>query len=97
MERIIKSIIKKAKNLKLDAYAEGRYNFENKTDEFEQLAKERADICKGCEFRETEPIKRFRVEDEIKEISGKYCGACGCTLSYLLRQNVKGCKLKKWK
>lgn len=97
MKQIIKSIVKKASNLKLDAYEEGRFNFENKTDKIEQLAQERAKICAECPFNNREPIKEFRVEDDIRSISGKYCEACGCTLSYLLRQNVKGCKLGKWK
>lgn len=93
MEKI-KSIIKKAVNLNLSAYEEGEYNYRNGLMEEEAL--QRAQICKGCDKAELEPIEELRVQDTIQEISGKMCGACGCTLSYLLRQNQKHCKLKKW-
>lgn len=90
----INSIIKKVANLNLSAYEQGEYNFNNGLMQEEALA--RAQICKGCDNAEIEPIEELRVEDSIEEISGKMCGACGCTLSYLLRQNKKHCKLKKW-
>lgn len=89
-----KSIIKKAANLDLAAFKQGKKNYENGL--LQELASERAKICAACDQCEDEPIDDLRVSDTIKEIDGKMCGACGCSLPYLLRQETKSCKLNKW-
>lgn len=60
--------------------------------EVEEIAKRRAEICKGCELYEDEPIDFLQVRDDrIPELSKKMCGDCGCALPTLLRQNAKIC------
>lgn len=90
----LKSLVKKAKNLDLAAYNEGVKN--HKAGKLQELAMERSEICKKCDQMEDEPIDELRVSDNIEAISGKMCGACGCSLPYLLRQEIKSCKLNKW-
>lgn len=90
----IRSLVKKAKNLDLVAYNEGVKNYNEGN--LQDLAIVRSEVCKGCDRLEDEPIVELRVADSIEAISGKMCGACGCSLPYLLRQEIKSCKLKKW-
>ncbi len=92
----IKSLFKKAINLDEEAYKEGLSNYTNQNAEFEIKAMQRAEICGKCDELKTEPVDFLRVKDNIAVISGKMCNACGCTSSYLLRQDIKGCKLGKW-
>lgn len=93
----ITSIAKKVYNINLDAYSEGKRNFDIPDADTEELAKQRALICAGCDMNEVEPISELKVTDpRIPSISNRYCDACGCTLPYLLRQSIKTCKLKKW-
>lgn len=82
----IKSVAKHG----IDPIKIGKRNFENPTEEVEQLARDRV---KYCECLEDEPISFLRVEDKrIPELSNKMCGRCGCTAPYLFRQSVKMCK-----
>jgi len=78
-----------------EPYFEGKRNFENPTDEFEQLAKQRATICGGCRYFRKEPIPFLRIEEtRVPELSEMACGKCGCELSYKTRQDIKKCS--KW-
>lgn len=92
-----KSILKKAVNLDLEAYDEGKLNYDVPTEEMENLAKKRLSICQECKFFEKEPIKELQVNDElIPELSNMMCGSCGCSSPYLLRQTIKRCNKDKW-
>lgn len=89
------SIFKKIKSLskELDPAFKGMENYRANDYNVEKLAKERAEVCRGCELRKEEPISFLKVKDErIKSLEGKICGACGCALPYLLRQSQKVCK-----
>lgn len=80
----------------LDPFKEGRRNFLRPNEETESLAKERFENhCKGCEHLEDETVDLFKVTDKsIPGATEKYCGDCGCILSYKIRQNIEICK--KW-
>jgi hypothetical protein len=88
----IKSILTKGKTVLtdgLDPYEEGKKNFNDGVG----IDKKKLDICRGCKHFKEEPVDFLRVEDkDVPELSGKMCGACGCTLSYKIRQNIKPCK-----
>lgn len=80
----------------VDPYIEGKRNFEKPVAELENLAADRATICKGCRYFKQEPIPFLRVVDTLTpELSEMACGKCGCELSYKTRQNIKICS--KWK
>ena len=96
MKKKVNSIIKKVQHLDVEAYDIGKENFESKSEHWEKIAKQRAFICVSCHKLEDEPIDFLRVIDPVSKLSNKMCGACGCTASYLLRQDLKKCKLKKW-
>lgn len=93
----LESLYKKARNIDLEAYEAGKKNYTEPKLCIEQKARQRAQQCKQCEHNIIEPIERFKIKDSIKAISERSCSACGCLLPYLLRQNLKQCKLKKWK
>lgn len=91
------SIFKKGKSILkygLEPYEVGKGNYQLNDPKLEKKAKERFKVCSGCRFLEEEPIDFLKVEDRIKEASNKMCGQCGCTISYLIRQDLKICK--KW-
>lgn len=90
----IKSAIKKAENLDIKAYNEGRKNY--KSGSMEDVAAARAEICASCDKNVVEPIDDLKVNDSIDAVCGKMCDVCGCSLPYLIRQNVKKCSLNKW-
>lgn len=91
LNKKIKSIIKNG----LDPIEDGINNFNHPTQEVEQIAKERAEVCAGCPLMETEPISFLKVKDKtIIGISEMMCGECGCTLPYKVRQNQTICP--KW-
>ena len=96
MNKKAQSIIKKTKNLNVEAFEVGKENFESKSKYWDKIAKQRVDVCKNCNKLEEEPIDFLRVKDSVQYLSNKMCEACGCTASYLLRQSIKRCKLKKW-
>ena len=89
------SIKKKLKSLNAGGIFEGLTN--KVTGRMEDVAIERSKICIQCPEMVNEPISELAISDgSIPEISGKMCNVCGCALPYLLRQNKKKCKLKKW-
>lgn len=94
----LKSLKRKAGTLLnsgLEPYEVGKSNFDHPTPCIEKLAKQRAEICKGCEHFQKEPIEQFQIIDSrIPELSKMYCEDCGCISSYKLRQNIKICD--KW-
>jgi hypothetical protein len=94
----IDSIVKKGKTILekgISPIKEGKKNFGNPLFHIEQLAKERMNICKSCEYFQKEPIDFLRIKDErIPELDSMYCEDCGCELPYKLRQNIEKCK--KW-
>ena len=89
------SIKKKLQNLSLQGLAEGLKN--KITGDMEDIAKQRAEICRLCPRSVVEPIEELRVKDDkIPSITNKMCDLCGCALPYLLRQTKKDCKASKW-
>ncbi len=92
----LKSIAKKVQSLSksgLEPYEIGKHNFENPSEEIEELAKERLEYC-NCLINE--PIDFLRVEDKrIPELSNKVCKECFCTAAYKFRQSKSPCP--KWK
>lgn len=60
-----------------------------------ELARERAEICKGCEFAEVGTYEKI-IKDSIKEVQGLKCAKCGCPLSTKLRSINETCDLKLW-
>lgn len=90
-----KSILKKGVSIidnGIEPYEAGKYNFENPSLHFEQLAKKRTFVCISCPMFIDEPVDFLQVEDKrIPELSKKMCNDCGCTLSYKLRQDLKKC------
>lgn len=93
------SIFKKIKSIAnngIEPIVDGMSNYKKNIAKVEALAKERADVCKGCDDFVKEPIPMFKIKDErIPELSNKMCDICSCASPYLLRQNIKICK--KWK
>jgi len=61
----------------------------------EQLARNRAEICSGCEHAKHGKILKL-VGDDIKEIQGHYCGLCDCPLSAKLRSEDETCDDGRW-
>lgn len=93
----LQSIVKKAKNLDLEAYEAGKLNYDVPTEAMESFARSRAEICGRCESNIVDPIESLQIDDElIPNISDRMCEECGCSLPYLLRQTIKGCKKGKW-
>lgn len=90
----LESIKKKLANFDVAGYVEGRSN--KNWGLMDDVARQRAKICSGCDMNQIEPIEELRIKDEIECINERYCEACGCSLPYLLRQNRKKCKLGKW-
>ena len=79
----------------IDPAIKGRQNYNRNLPVVEQKAIERSKECEKCENFVDEPIKSLQVDDKrIPQLSKKMCYNCGCTLSYLLRQDIKICK--KW-
>lgn len=92
------SIFKKVKSISkhgLKPFEVGKENYLLNVPEIEEKALNRVQICLECDEYADEPIDFLKVKDErIKEASEKMCGNCGCSLPYLLRQDLKVCK--KW-
>ena len=92
------SIFKKGKSILnhgLEPYEVGKENYRLNATEIEQKALKRFSTCSGCADLEEEPIDFLKVSDaRIKGASQKMCGQCGCSIPYLLRQDLKICK--KW-
>lgn len=92
-------MFKKIKTLSksgLEPINEGKENYFANIPSIEILALERAKECSMCPNFVDEPIDLFKVQDKrIKELSNKMCDSCGCSIPYLLRQNIKICK--NWK
>ena len=59
------------------------------------IAKLRAEECKKCPEA---GVGKFEIilKDEVEEIQGLKCDACGCPLSAKLRSKKEKCPLKKW-
>lgn len=89
------SVAKKAININLKAYNEGKRNF--KAGLMQEEAEARSKICLSCDMIEDEPIEDLQVKDfSIPDISDKMCGKCGCEIALKIRQNIQTCPLKKW-
>lgn len=95
----LKSAIGKANTISkvgIDPFLEGKNNFDNPTEYFEQLAIKRAAVCLGCPLMKVEPIEQFQIIDiRIPELSKMMCGDCYCELPLKTRQNIKVCD--NWK
>lgn len=70
------------------------YLFEN--EEVEQIAKDRAAICQGCDSAVMGSYEQILPDFSIKEIKGLKCKECGCPLSTKLRALNEKCDLGKW-
>lgn len=79
------------------AVIQGVTNFHLGIKSAENKARERYENhCKACAYNIPELIPSLQVEDKtIPELSNRQCGACGCVLSYKLRQSLKPCEF--WK
>lgn len=88
-----KRLVKGLKNIDLEAYIEGKKNFENPKEEIEKQAQQRIEVCYACEMFSDEVVESLKVKDTyLPSASGKFCGECGCISSFLIRQNTKVCK-----
>lgn len=95
MKRAIKAVKSLSKKDGINAYKEGKQNFENPTEEIEKLAQARLEICKPCEHFAVENVEWLRVKDKnLPEASKRYCEDCACVISYKIRQSKNKCK--KW-
>ena len=84
----VKRFIKGIKSV--NKVMEGRYYLENPDNEVEAIARDRAEVCFGCENFKDEPIEWLKIKDKnIPKLSGKYCGECLCVLSYKTRTKEK--------
>lgn len=70
-------------------------NFIINNEEANIRAKKRANICKDCVFIKEHPLLNIIKDNEIPEISGKYCKDCGCPLSAKTRSTTE-CNLGYW-
>lgn len=94
--KALKSLLQKAKNLNPTALYDGVTNFNNPTEEIEELASIRSATCVTCPNYQDEEIKLLQVTDNnIPQLSNKKCNKCGCILSYKLRQLTDKCEF--WK
>lgn len=95
------SIFKKTKSLMehgLKPLEIGMHNYTHPNPVMESTATQRSKVCRTgeCGNYVEEPIDFLKVEDDrIPSLSEKMCDECGCSLPYLLRQNIKICK--HWK
>ena len=89
------SIIKKVKSLTangLEPFQVGKQNLEKPTQPVEAKALTRSKVCETCPERVEEPIAFLKVKDEkLKSLDSKMCNVCGCSLPYLVRQDLKPC------
>lgn len=93
--KALKSLLQKAKNLNPQALVDGVTNFNQPSQAIEELAKHRSLTCVTCPNYQDEEIKLLHVTDiNLPILTGKKCGACGCILSYKLRQVQDKCV--KW-
>lgn len=79
------------------AVIQGVTNFHLGIKSAENKARERYENhCKQCQYNIEEKVPSLQVEDKaIPELTNRQCGACGCVLSYKLRQYLKPCEF--WK
>lgn len=93
------SLFKKIKSISkggIEPILQGQINYKSNIDFIEQKAITRSKQCVRCTEFVDEPIDMFKVNDErLPYLSDKMCDQCGCALPYLLRQDIKICKL--WK
>ena len=63
----------------------------------EQLAKRRAEICSKCPLAQYNgKLNTIIANNEVYEIKGMYCSACGCALSAKVRAENEHCPKGKW-
>lgn len=70
------------------------YVFENP--EIEAMAKQRAEICAGCDHANEGWIAKPLPDGKLQEIEGMICDLCDCPLSTMLRSQDEKCKKNKW-
>jgi hypothetical protein len=73
----------------------GWYNYLNRDNSVEKIARERALTCGSCEHRKQEGYLKY-VRDDIKEAKGHLCIMCGCPLSMKVRSEKTKCPIQKW-
>lgn len=93
------SFLKKVKTISkhgFDPIIKGEQNYRLNDIDIELKALERSEVCNSCELFVEEPIDMFKIKDErIELLSEMMCDDCGCSSTYLLRQDLKVCE--KWK
>lgn len=63
----------------------------------EVVAKERAEICSGCEFKKKGIHAAVLPDVTLGEVQGYYCTACaGCPISVKVRSENHKCPKNKW-
>jgi len=82
--------------INLKAILKGWENYIFTNPEMEAKARERARVCSTCPHAKVGTYQKFMPDYTLKDIKGFKCDVCGCPLSTLLRQDEKGCELKKW-
>jgi hypothetical protein len=82
------------KNFILKNILSGWNNFLSKSEVFEAVAQQRAAVCAACPNAKQGKLLAF-IKDELTEIEGAYCTACGCPLSAKVRSNDI-CPENKW-
>ena len=91
------SIFKKIKSLAkhgIEPLEVGMMNYKREDIDIDLKAIERSKECVMCVNYVDEPIDFLSIEDKrIESLSKKMCDDCGCALPYLLRQDIKICKL----
>ena len=80
---------------KIENILNGWQNFMSKSEVTEKLAKERAEICLGCDSNIKSILLTF-VKDDFKEVEGHKCNECQCPLSAKIRSINEKCDLGKW-
>jgi hypothetical protein len=59
-------------------------------------AKERASICKNCEFSKVGTFERLLPDYELEEVQGMKCIKCTCPLLAKLRSDDEKCPIGLW-
>ena len=72
----------------------GWKNYLDKCEVSEANAKDRASTCAACPEAKNGKLLAF-IKDDLKEIEGTYCKACGCPLSAKVRSHDT-CPKNKW-
>ena len=68
----------------IDKIVRAWYNVIIEDPKIEALAKQRAEVCNGCEFAQESMVTKF-INDDLLEVKGLICGQCKCPLTAKIR------------